>query len=129
MGSELEALDEFQARLEAVGGAIDAAAVPAGLRALRAYLEAGAPQGRALRGLTARLRPQDAEAVALTYLFVVVVDAAVHEGREGVLAQYAASGRPLAEAAGEFHAILISEAFLVAAGRRPRVGRHGGCQA
>jgi hypothetical protein len=94
---------------------------------LREYLAAGAKLGRGLRQETARFRPTDEVGRLATYLFVVTVDAATHDGREGALQTYAASGQPLAEDARALYETLVSDEFRAKVGRRPIQGSHRGC--
>ena len=64
----------------------------------------------------------------MAYLFIVTVDAATHANREAPLAAYAQqTDKPLAQEAGELHAMLTSDAFLEAVGRRPLHGGLKGC--
>lgn len=119
------ALDAFLAHLDAHEGQVDAANTHLGAAALREYLERGAPEGRGLRAVTARLRPKDEAAAALAYLFILTVDAATHQGRNAPMAAYAASGKALSDLAGELHALLEGPPFNGQV--RPVVGGHKGC--
>lgn len=121
------ALNRLRAHLDAHEGRLSAAEAPLAIEVLKEYLHSGALLGRTLRDDTARFRPSDEVGATLAYLFIVTVDAATHENREAPLAAYAASGQPLAAEAGELHAILRSDEFLEAAGRRPLHGGLKGC--
>lgn len=119
------ALDALLAHLDAHGGELEGPQVALGEAVLLEYLEAGAPEGRALREVTARLRPRDEAAAALAYLFILTVDAATHQGRNAPLAAYAATGKALSGLAGQLHARLEAPPFTGRA--RPVVGSHQGC--
>jgi hypothetical protein len=121
------ALERLRAHLSAHEGRLGAAEAPLAIDALKEYLASGAKLGRSMREETARFRPSDEVGATIAYLFIVTVDAATHDGREGPIAAYAASGKPLAAEAGELHAMLTSEPFLTAAGRRPVHGGLKGC--
>lgn len=125
---QFPALERLRTHLDTHQGQIGAAEAPMAIAALKEYLESGAELGRSLRAETAKFRASDEVGATLAYLFVVTVDAANHAGREGPLKAYAESGKPLSQEAGELYAILTSEAFEVAVGRRPIVGGHRGCQ-
>ncbi|HEY9721620.1 MAG TPA: hypothetical protein V6D47_06380 [Oscillatoriaceae cyanobacterium] len=121
-------LQAFIAQLDAQAGRLTADDAPAAIAVLTEYLESGAKLGRSLREVTARFRPADPVGVAISYLFVVVVDAANHQGREHTLAAYAAQAdAPLAKEAGELYALLTSDRFGQLKGARPIVGGHRGC--
>ena len=125
--SDFPALLALQAHLDAQEGRIGATEAPLAIAALREFLVSGAAMGRRMRETTAALRPADATGAAIAYLFVVTVDAATHDGREGALAAYASSEQPLATEAGELYAMLRSDDFLEKVGRRPVQGSHRGC--
>jgi hypothetical protein len=118
----------LRAHLEAHEGKLGTEEAPMAIAVLKEYLASGAKLGRSLRQETARFRPSDEVGATVAYLFIVTVDAATHAGREGPLQQYAESGKPLAQEAGELYGMLTSEAFLQATGRRPIVGGNRGCQ-
>lgn len=115
----MAALDDFKAHLAAHDGKLGAEEADLAIAVLRDYLEAGAPQGRGLRGITRQFRPADALGVDLSYLFVVVVDAANHEGRNQPVVDFARSDSPLAPKVQELADILTSEAFSEKMGWRP----------
>jgi hypothetical protein len=121
------ALERLRAHLDAHEGRIGAAEAPLAIEALKEYLASGAQLGRSLREETARFRPTDEVGATLAYLFIVTVDAACHANREAPLAAYAATDKPLAKEAGELHAMLTSDTFLEAVGRRPLHGGLKGC--
>jgi hypothetical protein len=125
--SESPALKRLQSHLSAHEGRIGVSEAPLAIAALKEFLTSGAQLGRGMRVETARFRPSDETGALLAYLFVVTVDAATHEGREGALEAYAASGKPLAQEAGELYQVLVSDAFRAAVGRRPIQGNHRGC--
>ena len=115
----MAALDEFKAHLEAHGGRIGADEADLAIAVLRDYLEAGAPQGRGLRGLTRQFRPADPVGVDLSYLFVIVTDAATHAGRNQPVVEFARSDSPLAPKVQALADILTSEAYAEKVGWRP----------
>lgn len=115
------ALAALRARLAAQAGRLTADDAEAGVATLREFLLDGARLGRGLRDDVAGFRPADPVGTALCYLFVITIDGATHKGREGPLAAYAASGQPLAEAAGELYALMTAPAFGAATGPRPVV--------
>ncbi|MNK94318.1 hypothetical protein D3C87_1145170 [compost metagenome] len=115
----MAALDEFKAYLEAQGGRLGAEQADLAIAVLRDYLEAGAPQGRGLRGLTRQFRPADPVGVDLSYLFVIVTDAATHAGRNQPVVEFARSDSPLAPKVQELVDILTSEAYAEKVGWRP----------
>lgn len=115
----MAALDELKAHLEAHGGRLGQDEAELALAVLREYLEAGAPQGRGLRGLTRLFRPADPIGVDLSYLFVIVTDAATHEGRNQPVVEFARSDSPLAPRVQELAEILTSEAYAAKVGWRP----------
>lgn len=121
------ALAEFIRQVSACEGRVGEAEAPAAEAALVEFLADGARLGRSLRQVTAALRPADQLGAAIAYLLVITVDAAVHQGREGALAAYAAAGQPLSQAAGRLHAMLVSPGFGQAVGPRPVQGSHRGC--
>lgn len=115
----MAALDDFKAHLEAQGGKLSAEEADLAIAVLRDYLEAGAPQGRGLRGITRQFRPVDAVGVDLSYLFVIVVDAANHAGRNQPVIDFVASDSPLAPKVQVLADILTSDAFAEKMGWRP----------
>lgn len=115
----MAALDEFKAYLEAHEGRLGAEQAEMAIAVLRDYLEAGAPQGRGLRGLTRLFRPADAVGVDLSYLFVIVTDAATHAGRNQPVVEFARSDSPLASKVQPLAEILTSEAYAEKVGWRP----------
>lgn len=115
----MAALDEFKAYLEAHEGRLGAEQADLAIAVLRDYLEAGAPQGRGLRGLTRLFRPADAVGVDLSYLFVIVTDAATHAGRNQPVVEFARSDSPLASKVQPLAEILTSEAYAEKVGWRP----------
>jgi hypothetical protein len=115
----MSALDDLKAHLEAHGGRLSASEVDLALAVLRDYLNAGAPQGRALRGVTRLFRPADAVGVDLGYLFVIVTDAANHAGRNQPVIDFARSDSPLAPRVQELADILTSDAYAAKVGWRP----------
>lgn len=115
----MAALDDLKARLEAQEGRIGADEADLALAVLRDYLLAGAPQGRGLRGVTRLFRPADAVGVDLSYLFVIVTDAATHAGRNQPVIDFARSDSPLAAQVQELADILGSEAYAEQVGWRP----------
>lgn len=121
------ALERLRAHLAAHEGRIGAADAPLAIDALKEYLAGGAKLGRAMRDETAQFRPSDEVGATVAYLFIVTVDAATHANREAPLAAYAATDKPLAKEAGELHAMLTSDEFLTAIGRRPLHGGLKGC--
>jgi hypothetical protein len=127
MSTPTPALERLRAHLAAHEGRLGAAEAPLAIEVLKEYLGTGAALGRALRDETARFRPTDEVGATLAYLFIVTVDAATHANREAPLAAYAATDKPLAKEAGELYAMLTSDAFLTAAGRRPLHGGLKGC--
>ena len=124
---EYPELARLRAHLAAHDGKLGAAEAPMAIAVLKEYLASGAKLGRSLREETAQFRPTDEVGATLAYLFVVTVDAANHANREAPLAAYAESGKPLADEAGELHAMLTSDQFLEAVGRRPLHGGLKGC--
>lgn len=127
MSTPTPALERLRAHLAAHEGRLGAAEAPLAIEVLKEYLGTGAALGRALRDETARFRPTDEVGATLAYLFIVTVDAANHANREAPLAAYAATDKPLAKEAGELHALLTSDEFLTAVGRRPLHGGLKGC--
>jgi hypothetical protein len=127
MSMQTPALERLRAHLEAHEGRLGAAEAPLAIEVLKEYLGTGAALGRALRDETARFRPTDEVGATLAYLFIVTVDAANHANREAPLAAYAATDKPLAKEAGELYAMLTSDEFLTAVGRRPLHGGLKGC--
>lgn len=125
---DFPALDRLSAHLDAHAGRMAEADTPLAVDALKEFLLSGAAMGRGLREVTARLRPADPVGASAAYLFVITVDAATHDGRDHVLGTYADSPQPLAEAARELHAILVSDDFRKAVGRRPIQGGDRGCR-
>jgi hypothetical protein len=121
------ALARFDATLGEREGRLDAGDADLAIAVLQEYLDSGAKLGRGLRELTARFRPADETGAMLAYLYVVTVDAATHEGRDGALAAYAESDKPLAAEAKRLYETLRSDAFRLAVGRRPIQGGHRGC--
>jgi hypothetical protein len=121
------ALERLRAHLAAHDGRLGAAEAPMAIDVLKEYLAGGATLGRAMRDETARFRPTDEVGATVAYLFIVTVDAATHANREAPLAAYAATDKPLAKEAGELYAMLTSDEFLTAAGRRPLHGGLKGC--
>ena len=115
----MAALDEFKAYLEAHEGRLGAEQADLAIAVLRDYLDAGAPQGRGLRGLTRLFRPADAVGVDLSYLFVIVTDAATHAGRNQPVIEFARSDSPLASKVQPLAEILTSEAYAEKVGWRP----------
>lgn len=115
----MASLDAFKAHLEANGGRLSAQEADLAIAVLREYLEAGAPQGRGLRAITRMFRPVDPVGVDLSYLFVIVVDAANHAGRNQPVVDFARSDSPLAPKVKELADILTSEAFSEKMGWRP----------
>ena len=115
----MAALDELKAYLAAHSGRLGAEQADLAIAALRDYLEAGAPQGRGLRGITRQFRPADPVGVDLSYLFVIVTDAATHAGRNQPVVDFAHSDSPLAPRARELADILTSEAYAEKVGWRP----------
>jgi hypothetical protein len=115
----MAALDDFKAHLEAQNGRLGAEDAALAIAVLRDYLEAGAPQGRGLRALTRQFRPADAIGVDLSYLFVIVVDAANHAGRNQPVVDFAHSDSPLASQVQGLAEILTSEAYAEKVGWRP----------
>jgi|GEM_PF-3294513 len=115
----MAALDEFKAYLEAHEGRLGAEQAEMAIAVLRDYLDAGAPQGRGLRGLTRLFRPADAVGVDLSYLFVIVTDAATHAGRNQPVIEFARSDSPLAPQVQPLAEILTSEAYAEKVGWRP----------
>lgn len=113
------ALAALKAHLEAHEGRIGAAEADLAIAVLREYLLAGAPEGRGLRAVTRLFRPADAVGVDLSYLFVIVTDAANHVGRNQPVIDFAGSDSPLASQAQELAAILTSEAYAQKVGWRP----------
>lgn len=103
MSSAIELLNQH---LDAHAGRIGQAEVPMAMQALREFIGSGAALGRGFRRITGKCRPSDAYGTALVYLFVVVVDGAVHEGRLGPLEAYAASDDLLSHEAAELLALL-----------------------
>lgn len=128
MTPNFPALERLRAHLEAHNGQIGAAEAPMAIAVLKEFLESGAQLGRSMRAETAKFRPSDEVGATIAYLFVVTVDAATHDGREGALKLYAGSDKPLAQEAGELYEILTSEPFMMAVGRRPIQGNHKGCR-
>lgn len=127
MSTSTPALERLRAHLSAHEGRLGAAEAPLAIEVLKEYLGTGAALGRALRDETARFRPTDEVGATLAYLFIVTVDAANHANREAPLAAYAATDKPLAKEAGELYALLTSDEFLTAVGRRPLHGGLKGC--
>jgi hypothetical protein len=127
MSSSTPALERLRAHLSAHEGRLGAAEATLAIEVLKEYLGTGAALGRSLRDETARFRPTDEVGATLAYLFIVTVDAANHADREAPLAAYAATDKPLAKEAGELYAILTSDEFLTAVGRRPLHGGLKGC--
>lgn len=115
----MTALDDLKAHLEANGGAIGAGQADLAVAVLRDYLEAGAPQGRGLRGITRQFRPVDPVGVDLSYLFVIVTDAANHAERNQPVVEFARSDSPLAPKVQPLADILTSEAYAEKVGWRP----------
>lgn len=115
----MAALDDFRAYLEAHDGKLGAEQADLAIAVLREYLEAGAPQGRGLRSLTRRFRPADPVGVDLSYLFVIVVDAANHAGRNQPVVDFARSDSPIAGQAQVLADILVSEEYAEKVGWRP----------
>lgn len=124
---EFPALERLRAHLDADEGRIGAAEAPLAIATLKEFLASGAKLGRGMRAETARFRPTDDVGATIAYLFIITVDAATHDGREGALGSYAESGKPLSEEAGELYAMLTSDAFCQLVGRRPVQGSHKGC--
>lgn len=112
-------LQTLREHLDRHEGQIGTADVALGIEALKAYLCSGAAPDRGLRREIARMRPIDEQGIALTYLFVITVDGATHEGRLGPLEAYAASEAPLAAQARELLALLDSDDFRGKVGWRP----------
>lgn len=127
MTTSYPALERLRDHLTAHEGKLGAAEAPMAIDALKEYLASGAKLGRSLRDETARFRPTDEVGATLAYLFIVTVDAATHANREAPLAAYAATDKPLAKEAGELFAMLTSDEFLAAVGRRPLHGGLKGC--
>lgn len=127
MSTQTPALERLRAHLTAHEGRLGAAEAPLAIEVLKEYLGTGAALGRSLRDETARFRPTDEVGATLAYLFIVTVDAANHANREAPLAAYAATDKPLAKEAGELYAMLTSDEFLTAVGRRPLHGGLKGC--
>lgn len=121
------ALARLRGHLAAESGRIGEAEAPLAIAVLREYLESGAALGRSLRDELAQFRPSDPVGATLAYLFVITVDGATHDGREGALAAYAASGQPLADAAAQLYTVLASDEFRRRVGRRPIKGGPRGC--
>lgn len=125
---EFPQLDALLRHLEAHEGRIGEAEAPLAVAVLKEYLYSGAKMKRNLRQVTARFRPADVVGATISWLFVVTVDAAVHEGREHTLKAYSEqTGKPLAKETGELYEILVSEEYARAIGRRPIMGNHRGC--
>jgi hypothetical protein len=112
-------LQAFQAILDAHGGRLTAADVPLGVAVLREYVDSGAATGKSLRLVRAQMKPADAEAIQLSYLFTIVVDGATHARRLGPIEGYAASEFPLAGVAAELLTVLKSPAFAAQVGWQP----------
>ncbi len=115
----MAALDDFKAQLEAHEGRLGAEEADLAIAVLRDYLNAGAPQGRGLRGLIRQFRPVDPVGVDLSYLFVIVTDAANHAERNRPVVEFARSDSPLAPKVQELADILTSDAYAEKAGWRP----------
>lgn len=114
-----DALERLRRHLDAAGGRIGEAELDLGVKALEVYLASGAVLGRGLRREIGKMRPVDECGAQLSYLFVLTVDAATHEGRTAPLAAYASSGARLSDAAARLLAILESDAFRNKLGWRP----------
>jgi hypothetical protein len=126
------ALEALRAHLQAQAYRLGAGDAAVAMAALREYLHHGASLDRALRDDVATFRPADAVGAAIAYLFIVTIDAATHQGREGALVAYAASEQPLAQEAGALLALLQAPEFLAARGVRPVVSQRAdgrGCGA
>lgn len=125
----LEALREHLRGQDYRLGADDA---PVALAALKEYLVHGAALDRALREDVSTFRPCDATGAAVAYLFIVTIDAATHQGRDGALIAYAASEQPLAGEAAALLALLQAPEFVATRGVRPVVSQRSdgrGCGA
>lgn len=127
--AEFPALARLDAYLTAHEGRIGAADAGLATDALEEYLASGARLGRGLREVTGRFRPADETGALVAYLYVITVDAATHEGRDGALAAFSTSGQALSDVAGRLYAVITSDAFRQAVGRRPIQGGHRGCSA
>ena len=121
------ALARLDAHLTAHEGRLTLGDGAIALEALEEYMLDHARLGRSLREFTARFKPTDEAGALLAYLYVITVDAATHDGRDAALGAYATSQQPFADMAARLYAILTSDAFRVAVGRRPIQGGARGC--
>lgn len=117
------ALEALRSHLRLQDHRLGAQDAPLALAALKEYLLHGAALDRALREDVATFRPCDAVGAAVAYLFIVTIDAATHQGRDGALAAYATSEQPLATEAVGLLALLQAPEFLATRGGRPVVSQ------
>lgn len=127
LAAEFPALARLDAHLQAHDGRMGAADAPVAIAALEEFLRSGARLGRGMRDWTARFRPADPTGALVAYLYVVTVDAATHDGRDGALKAFAESGQALSPDAARLYEILSSDEFRRMVGRRPILGGNKGC--
>lgn len=117
------ALEALRSHLKTQDFRLGTAEVSLAVAALQEYLRSGAALDRRLREDVATFRPVDSDGAALCYLFIVTIDAATHQGRDGALQAYANSREPLAQEAAILFEVLRSPEFLAVRGDRPVVAQ------
>lgn len=115
-----DAIEALETYLVEHHGQLGQEQVPLGIQALKEFLQSGAAMGRGWRQrITAKCRPMDEYGTALVYLFVIVVDGAVHEGRLGPIEAYVNGNQLLSREAEELLSMLQSDHFTQQMGWRP----------